>query len=95
VNYYRAIPLEGKKVQNVVDDLHRRYIDVEVEVLFQRREYAGYEAVPRSRRPRRGHRRLSSLHHESAANRVSPGDLATIYRCRWEAQLLSRELKTR
>jgi IS4 transposase len=37
----RAIPLNGKKIQDVTDDLRRQYIDVEVEVSFQRREHAG------------------------------------------------------
>ncbi len=38
----RAIPLEGEKIFDVVDDLSRKYIDVEVE--FDRREYAGTQS---------------------------------------------------
>jgi hypothetical protein len=34
-----AIPLEGEQIQDVVDDLYREYIGVEVEARFQRREY--------------------------------------------------------
>lgn len=37
----RAIPLEGKQVFDVVDDLYPQYIDVEVEVEFRRGPYAG------------------------------------------------------
>lgn len=52
----RAIPLEGRQVFEVAEDLHRTYVDVEVEVAFRRGSYAGavmgYEAVPRRRRPR-------------------------------------------
>jgi hypothetical protein len=35
-----AIPLEGERVQDVVNDLYREYIDVELKATFQRREYA-------------------------------------------------------
>ena len=40
----RAIPLEGEKIFDVVDNLSRKYIDVEVEVEFDRREYAGTQS---------------------------------------------------
>ncbi len=35
-----AIPLAGEQIQDVVDDLYREHIDVEVEATFQRRKYA-------------------------------------------------------
>jgi putative transposase len=34
-----SIPLEGKRVQDVAENLHREIIDLELEVAFQRREY--------------------------------------------------------
>ncbi len=37
----RAIPLEREQIHDVVDDLHREYIDVEVEAKFDRRPYGG------------------------------------------------------
>ena len=72
----RAIPLEGEQIYDVVGDLSRKYIDVEVETEFKRGQYegdalTGHEAVPRRRRPRCGRRRLPSLHHKSAARGVS------------------------
>jgi putative transposase len=96
----RAIPLEGKKIQDVVDDLHRQYIDVEVEVSFQRREYAGTQSWDTERF------RVVGVRDEDAddyhlyitnlpRSEFLPCDLATIYRCRWEVELLFRELKTR
>ena len=96
----RAIPLEGKKIQDVADDLHRQYIDVEVEVSFQRREYAGTESWDTKRF------RVVGVRDEDAddyhlyitnlpRSEFLPCDLATIYRCRWEVELLFRELKTR
>jgi IS4 transposase len=39
-----AIPLEGEKIFDIVNDLSRKYIDVEVEVEFDRREYAGTQS---------------------------------------------------
>ena len=39
-----AIPLEGKQVHDVTNDLYRKYIDVEVEVGFERRPYAGEQS---------------------------------------------------
>jgi IS4 transposase len=96
----RAIPLEGKKIQDVVDDLHRQYIDVEVEVSFQRREYAGTQSWDTRRF------RVVGVRDEDAddyhlyitnlpRSEFLPCDLATIYQCRWEVELLFRELKTR
>jgi IS4 transposase len=96
----RAIPLEGKKIQDVADDLHRQYIDVEVEVSFQRREYAGTQSYDSKTF------RVVGVRDEDAddyhlyitnlpRSEFLPCDLATIYRCRWEVELLFRELKTR
>ncbi|MEF8800861.1 MAG: hypothetical protein V5A56_07485 [Halolamina sp.] len=40
-----SIEIEGKQVINVVGDLHRQYIDVDVVVSFKRREYDDQRAV--------------------------------------------------
>jgi len=96
----RAIPLEGKQIQNVADELHRQYIDVEVEVEFQRGPYEGTRSWDTKRF------RVVGVHNEDAddyhlyitnlpRSEFLPCDLATIYRCRWEVELLFRELKTR
>jgi len=96
----RAIPLEGKQIQDIVDDLHRQYIDVEVEVEFQRGPYGGTQSWDTKRF------RVVGVRDEDAddyhlyitnlpRSEFLPCDLATIYRCRWEAELLFRELKTR
>ena len=96
----RAIPLEGKQIQNVADELHRQYIDVEVEVEFQRGPYEGTRSWDTKRF------RVVGVRDEDAddyhlyitnlpRSEFLPCDLATIYRCRWEVELLFRELKTR
>ena len=95
----RAIPLEGKQIHDVIDDLHRQYIDVEVEVAFKRGAYEG----TRSRDTKRF--RVVGVCNEDADDyhlyvtnlpreEFLPEDLATLYRCRWEVELLFRELKT-
>jgi IS4 transposase len=94
-----AIPLEGEQIQDVVDDLYREYIDVEVEATFQRREYAGTQSYDsktfrvvgvRDEDADDYHLYITNLPREE----FLPADLATIYRCRWEVELLFRELKT-
>ena len=94
-----AIPLEGEQIQDVVDDLCRKYIDVEVEATFQRREYAGTQSWDtktfrvvgvRDEDADDYHLYITNLPREE----FLPSDLATIYRCRWEVELLFRELKT-
>ena len=94
-----AIPLEGKKIQDVVDDLYRQRIDVEIEAEFQRRQYAGTQSGDTKRFRVVGvrdedaddyHLYITNLPREE----FSPGDISTLYRCRWEVELLFRELKT-
>jgi len=92
-------PLEGKQLREVLDDLSRTYIDVggrsRVQAwAVQRDAVARYEVVPRRRRPQRGRRRLPSVRDKSVEREFFPADLAQIYRCRWEVELLFRELKT-
>jgi IS4 transposase len=94
-----AIPLEGEKIQDVMDDLHRKYIDVEVEATFQRREYAGTQSWDSKRFCVVGvHDEDADDYHLYITNlpreEFFPTDIATIYRCRWEVELLFRELKT-
>jgi len=95
----RAIPLEGKQIHDVVDDLHREYIDVEVEVAFDRRPYAGTQSRDTKRFRVVGVRKEDADDYHLYITNLPrdeflPSDLATIYRCRWEVELLFRELKT-
>jgi len=94
-----AIPLEGKKVHDIVDDLHRKYIDVEVEVEFKRGPYNGTRSQDTKRFRVVGIRdEDANDYHLYIANlpreEFLPEDLATIYRCRWAVERLFRELKT-
>jgi len=96
----RAIPLEGKQIRDVVDNLHREIIDVEIEVEFQRRMYEGTQSFDTKQFRVVGvrdedaddyHLYITNLPQEE----LLPRDIATIYRCRWEVELLFRELKSR
>jgi len=94
-----AIRLEGKQIQDVVEDLYRTYIDVEVEVEFKRGLYNGTHSLDTKRFRVVGvrneddddyHLYITNLPREE----FLPSGLATLYRCRWEVELLFRELKT-
>jgi putative transposase len=95
----RAIPLEGKQIHDVVDDLSRKYIDVEVEAEFKRGQYERTRSLDTKRF------RVVGVRDEDAddyhlyitnlpRDEFLPADLATLYRCRWEVETLFRELKT-
>ena len=94
-----AIPLEGEKIQDVVDDLYRQHIDVEIEAEFHRRQYAGTQSWDtktfrvvgvRNEDADEHHLYITNLPQEE----FSPENISTLYRCRWEVELLFRELKT-
>ena len=96
----RAIPLEGKQIQDIAEDLHREIIDVEVEVEFKRRVYKETQSWDTKRFRVVGvrdedaddyHFYITNLPREE----ILPRDIATLYRCRWEVELLFRELKSR
>ena len=94
-----AIPLEGKQVQEVTDDLYRQYIDVEVEVEFDRRPYAGEQSEDSKRFRAVGVLLADADDYKLYITNLPreeflPDELATIYSCRWETEPLYRELKT-
>ena len=93
------IPLEGEQIHDVVDDLHCTYIDVEVEAEFTRGPYEGTQSLDTKRfRVVGAHDDDDDDYHLYITNlpreEFLPADLATLYRCRWEVELLFRELKT-
>ncbi len=94
----RAIPLAGEQIHDVVDDLHREYIDVEVEAEFDRRPYGGTQSRDTKRFRVVGVRKEDADDYHLYITNLPRGVPAvrsgTIYRCRWEVELLFRELKT-
>lgn len=95
----RAVKLVGERLRDVVARLDREVLDVEVEVEFSRRAYAG-----RTRRARQHLRVVGIKNAESGeyhlyvtnlpADRLRAEDVAIVYSLRWQIELLFKELKT-
>jgi IS4 transposase len=94
-----AISLEGEKIQDILDDLHRDVIDATGEVDFKRRVYNGTRsrAVETFRvvgvwneDQQQYHLYITNL----PADEYTAADIAKLYQARWEVELLFRELKT-
>jgi putative transposase len=94
----RAVPVVGEKLRDVAGRLQREVLDVEIDVRFQRRKYAG-----------RVHHDTQSLrvvgirdtgtkeHHFYITNlpveRLAAEDIRATYALRWQVELLFKELK--
>lgn len=95
----RAVDLIGKRLGDVIAALDREVLDVQVEVEFSRRVYAG-----RRRRARRVFRVIgvkdaaTGHYHLYITNipvdRIAAEDVAIVYSLRWQVELLFKELKT-
>ena len=93
-----SIPLEGKSLKAVLDDLQRQEIDVLVELNFDRKRGSSATAT-------REFRLVGLLNEEEAEyhlyftnlpqSKYSAPDIAQLYRARWEVELLFKELKSR
>jgi putative transposase len=95
----RAIPLEGEQVFDIMDDLHRTYIGVEVEVEFRRGPYVGTRSwdTKQFRVVSVRNEDTDDYHHyitNLSRKAFLPENIATLYQCRWKVELLFRELKT-
>ena len=95
----RSIEIEGQRLNDVAARLKRCTLDVEVEVEFKRRVYAGH------RRTHRRRLRLIAVRDPATASywfyltSISPKalgaeDLAQLYACRWQIKLVFKELKS-
>lgn len=95
----RAVDVVGKRLRDIVKGLKRDVLDVEVEVEFSRRVYAG-----RVRRARQVLRvvgikdTVTGEYHlyvtNIPADRLSAEDVGIVYSLRWQIELLFKELKT-
>jgi putative transposase len=95
----RAIPLVGQRLRDVADRMQRQVLDVEVEVRFPRRRYAG--------RVHRDTQRLRVVglldrttgeYHLYVTNvpteKLAAEDVGIVYSLRWQVELLFKELKS-
>jgi IS4 transposase len=93
-----SIPLEGKSLQDVLDDLQRQEIDVRITLSFDlKRGSSGSRTRTfrlvgiRNEESDGYHLYLTNLSRED----YSAPDIAQLYRARWEVELLFKELKSR
>lgn len=94
-----SVPVEGERLRDVLPRLQRDVLDVEAEVSFRRRAYAG-----RSRGDSTTFRVIAIMNHETgeyhtyvtnlAPDEFTAEEVASLYRARWEVELIFRELKT-
>ena len=95
----RAVELEGKDLDEVAAKLKRETRDVEVEVEFKRRVYAGRRTTARRRLRLIGVRDADSGGYwfyltNITPDAMDPHELAQLYACRWQVELVFAELKT-
>jgi IS4 transposase len=95
----RSVSLVGERLRDVIDRLQRETLDVEVEVVFRRRVYAGSRTGARRRlrlvgvrdaRTGRYHLYVTNI----APERLSSEEVARVYACRWQIELLFKEMKS-
>jgi len=90
----------GGQIQYISEDPHREILDIDGEAEFQWRVYEETQPWDTKRF------RVVGILDEDADDyhfyitnfpreRILPRDIATVYRCRWEVELLFRELKNR
>ena len=94
-----AIDLEGKRWKEVLPHLRREVVDAEVEIDFDRRKYGGHRSGDTltarlvavwNEETRKYHVYLTNLPVEV----LSAEEVAQLYGCRWEIELVFKELKS-
>lgn len=94
----RAIPVVGKKLQEVLPRLRRQVLDVEVQVRFKRRSYRGKQSyktrrfrVIAVRNPEAG--RYHCYITNIPAKRLPAEDITATYALRWQVELLFKSMR--
>ena len=95
----RALALVGEQLQDVLARLGHEVLDVEVEVSFPRRRYAGRVHHDTQRLRVVGLKdQVSGEYHLYCTNvapeKLSAEDVRAVYAARWQVELLFRELKS-
>ncbi len=94
----RSIDVVGKSLKEVLPQLKRSILDVEVEVRFKKRKYKGTQRTITRRLRLVGIYNVEEQHYHLyytnvPAERLSAEQIAQVYRARWEVELLFKELK--
>jgi len=92
-----SVDLKGKKLRNVLGRLKRETLDVDIEVNFMRREYGGKRTKTKKKFRMvavlwKGEYRLYLTN--IPPSELDPHEIAQTYRCRWEIELVFKELKS-
>ncbi len=95
----RSVPLVGERLRDVIERLQREVLDVEVEVAFRRRVYAGSQSgARRSLRLVGVRNEETGRYHLYVTNippeRLTAEQVAVIYTGRWQIELLFKEMKS-
>lgn len=96
----RSIDVRGKHLQDILKDLKRQVLDVDVDVAFNRRAYRGMEKKDNERF------RLVAVYNEDedkyhlyitnlSQDLLEPQEVARLYGARWEIEILFKELKSK
>ena len=96
----RSIDVRGKHVSEVLPELKRQILDVNVEISFKRRKYKG-----KQRKDTEIFRLVAILNEETGkyhtyltnipSDVLEPEDIAKLYGARWDIELIFKELKSR
>lgn len=94
-----SVPVEGERLRDVLPRLQREVLDVDVEISFRRRAYAN-----KKRGDEQTFRVVAIMNDETGeyhtymtnltSEQFTAEEIASLYRARWEIELLFRELKT-
>ena len=95
----RALNVVGCRLQDVIERLSRQAIDMEVELCFKRREYAGRSRTSRARFRLVGVRNEDTgAYHLYVTNipveKLSADDVAKTYAARWLIEMAFKQLKS-
>lgn len=94
-----SVMVEGERLQDVLGRLKREVLDVIVEVSFRRRSYGGSRSgdvlrlrmiAIRNDETGKYHTYVTNLDTEM----FTPADIASLYKVRWEVELLFKEMKS-
>lgn len=95
----RSVPLVGERLREVIERLQREVLDVEVEVAFRHRVYAGSRSGARRSLRLVGVKNVDTGRYHLYVTNIPPETLAAeeiarVYACRWQIELLFKEMKS-
>lgn len=95
----RSVKLVGERLRDVIERLQRETLDVEVEIVFRRRAYAGRQSGAGRRLRLVGVKNEETGRYHLYVTNIPPARLtaeqvARVYAGRWQIELLFKEMKS-